>query len=152
LFNNEIYGLTKGQYSPTSQTGQGHQVLARSGSVDTPFNPVSLALGCRGHLRRADAWTPTARTCRPRAAAAAEHRGAALVEIYQNCPIFNDGAFDVLRREGAEQRLIALRHGAPIVFGADGERCVVRVGSRLKVASTADVSEADIVVHDALTD
>jgi 2-oxoglutarate ferredoxin oxidoreductase subunit beta len=150
LFNNRIYGLTKGQYSPTSETGKITKSTPQ-GSVDQPFNPLALALGAEA--------TFVARALDSDRAGladvlqqAATHRGAALVEIYQDCPIFNDGSFDLLRREGAEQRLIALRHGAPIVFGADGERCVVRVGSRLKVASTADVSEADIVVHDALTD
>ncbi len=71
--------------------------------------------------------------------AAAAHRGAALVEILQDCPIFNDGSFDVLRKEGAEERVINVHHGEPITFGADGEYCVVKSGFGLEVAKTADV-------------
>ena len=118
LFNNRIYGLTKGQYSPTSETGK----LTKStpmGSLDHPFNPLSLAIGAEA--------TFVARTLdNDRAqltsilAAAAQHRGSALVEIYQNCPIFNDGAFDVLKEPGEkEQRLIPLEDGKPIRFGAE---------------------------------
>ena len=82
--------------------------------------------------------------------AAARHRGAALVEIYQDCPIFNDGSFDVLRRpDDAESRVIAVRHGEPITFGTDGRWAVVRRGFGLDVAPTAEVSPEDVVVHDA---
>jgi 2-oxoglutarate ferredoxin oxidoreductase subunit beta len=81
--------------------------------------------------------------------AAAAHRGAALVEILQDCPIFNDGSFDALRKEGAEERLISVSHGEPITFGADGEYCVVKSGYGLEVAKTADVSADEIVVHNA---
>ena len=121
LFNNRIYGLTKGQYSPTSEEGK---VTKSSplGSVDHPFNPVSLALGAEG--------TFVARTMDSdrkhlieilRAAAA--HRGTALVEIYQNCPIFNDGAFDLIKdREQQEARLVHLAAGEPVQVGAEGER------------------------------
>jgi 2-oxoglutarate ferredoxin oxidoreductase subunit beta len=80
--------------------------------------------------------------------AAAAHRGAALVEILQDCPIFNDGSFDALRKEGAEERVINVRHGEPIVFGANDEYCVVRSGFSLEVAKTADVQVGEIVVHD----
>ncbi|MCT2583090.1 2-oxoacid:ferredoxin oxidoreductase subunit beta, partial [Actinophytocola sp. S1-96] len=77
----------------------------------------------------------------------------ALVEIYQNCPIFNDGAFDVLKEPGQkEQRLIPVQHGKPIVFGADGEHAVVRTEYGLDIAKTADVAESEIVVHDATVD
>ncbi len=116
LFNNRIYGLTKGQYSPTSEPGK----ITKStpaGSVDFPFNPVSLALGAeatfvartldsdRGHLTEV-------------LSAAAAHRGAALVEIYQNCPIFNDGAFDVLKdKEESAARLVRLQHGEKVQIG-----------------------------------
>ena len=81
--------------------------------------------------------------------AAAQHRGSALVEILQDCPIFNDGSFDALRKEGADERVINIRHGEPIIFGANGEYCVVRSGYGLEVAKTADVSVDEIVVHDA---
>ncbi|CKS50390.1 2-oxoglutarate ferredoxin oxidoreductase subunit beta [Mycobacterium tuberculosis] len=84
--------------------------------------------------------------------AAAQHRGAALVEILQDCPIFNDGSFDALRKEGAEERVIKVRHGEPIVFGANGEYCVVKSGFGLEVAKTADVAIDEIIVHDAQVD
>src|SRR5699024_8929664 len=110
LFNNKIYGLTKGQYSPTSEVGS----ITKStpvGSVDRPFNPVSLALGAEA--------TFVARTMDSDRAhltavlsAAAEHRGTALVEIYQNCPIFNDGAFQLLKdRDEKQARVLTLAHG-----------------------------------------
>src|ERR1700683_1348791 len=88
MFNNQIYGLTKGQYSPTSEVGK----ITKStpfGSVDSPFNPVSLAIGAEASF--------VARTLPSVLRAAADHKGTALVEIYQNCNIFNDGAFDLLK-------------------------------------------------------
>ena len=140
LFNNRIYGLTKGQYSPTSEPGK----VTKStpvGSVDRPFNPISLALG-------ADA-TFVARTIDSDRAhlievlrAAAEHRGTSLVEIYQNCNIFNDGAFDLLKNPTTrDEALIPLRAGEPIVFG---DRRVVR-----DATGHLQVSEhGEPVVHD----
>src|ERR1700710_2190946 len=117
LFNNRIYGLTKGQYSPTSELGK----ITKStpfGSLDAPFNPVSVALGAEATFvaRTLDSdrkhLTSVLR-------AAAEHRGTSLVEIYQNCPIFNDGAFDVLKdRDESQARLVPLEHGQPVRFGA----------------------------------
>ncbi|MEJ7689807.1 MAG: 2-oxoacid:ferredoxin oxidoreductase subunit beta [Nocardioidaceae bacterium] len=116
LFNNRIYGLTKGQYSPTSEPGK----ITKStpaGSVDYPFNPVSLALGAEASF--------VARTLDSDRAhltevlqAAVTHRGTSLIEIYQNCPIFNDGAFDVLKdKDEAEARLVRLRHGEKVQIG-----------------------------------
>ncbi len=151
LFNNRIYGLTKGQYSPTSEPGKVTKSTPM-GSLDHPFNPVSLALGAEATFvgRALDSdrkgLTEVLRQ-------AAEHRGSALVEIYQNCPIFNDGAFDVLKEAGqAEQRLINLEHGKPIRFGAGGELGVVRAGfGSLEVAKVSEVGEDALVVHDAHT-
>ncbi|MGW3206494.1 2-oxoacid:ferredoxin oxidoreductase subunit beta [Streptomyces sp. NPDC001135] len=150
LFNNRIYGLTKGQYSPTSEVGK----ITKStpmGSLDAPFNPVSLALGAEASFvaRTIDSdrkhLTEVLR-------AAADHPGTALIEIYQNCNIFNDGAFDALKdKQRAEEALIRLEHGQPIRFGADGTRGVVRnraTGDLEVVTVTAD-NEADILVHDA---
>jgi len=149
LFNNQIYGLTKGQYSPTSEMGK----ITKStplGSLDQPFNPVSLALGAEATFvaRTIDSdrkhLTEVLR-------AAAEHEGTALVEIYQNCNIFNDGAFEV-RKSGdtRDDALIRLVHGEPIRFGANGERGVVRGSDgRLVIADVADVGEDALVVHDA---
>src|SRR5881296_3605323 len=95
LFNNRIYGLTKGQYSPTSEQGKVTKSTPM-GSIDAPFNPVSLALGAEASFV-ARALDSDRRSLVPVLRAAAEHRGSSLVEIYQDCPIFNDGAFDVLR-------------------------------------------------------
>ncbi|HYJ61155.1 MAG TPA: 2-oxoacid:ferredoxin oxidoreductase subunit beta [Actinomycetota bacterium] len=147
MFNNQIYGLTKGQYSPTSEQGK----VTKStpfGSVDRPFNPVSLALGSaatfvartidndRQHL------TEVLRQ-------AAAHPGGAFVEIYQNCNVFNDGAFDVLRDkpQGAHNQ-IRLVDGEPIIFD-EGTRCV-RIGEngRLEIAAVAETDPASIVTHD----
>ncbi|MFZ0529538.1 MAG: 2-oxoacid:ferredoxin oxidoreductase subunit beta [Propionicimonas sp.] len=146
LFNNRIYGLTKGQYSPTSEQGKVTKSTP-AGSVDRPFNPISLALGAEA--------TFVARTVDSHRAhlsevltAAINHRGAALVEIYQNCPIFNDGAFDSLK--GADSGLIPLRHGEPIVFGADNAQGVVRdAAGHLRIADVAEVGLANVLVHDA---
>jgi 2-oxoglutarate ferredoxin oxidoreductase subunit beta len=149
LFNNRIYGLTKGQYSPTSETGK----LTKStpmGSLDHPFNPLSLAIGAEA--------TFVARTLDNDRAqltsiltAAAQHRGSALVEIYQNCPIFNDGAFDVLKEPGEkEQRLIPLEDGKPIRFGPEGEFGVVRTDfGGFEVAKVSEAGEDRVVVHDS---
>ncbi len=150
LFNNRIYGLTKGQYSPTSEIGKVTKSTPM-GSLDHPFNPVSVALGAEATFvgRALDS---DRKGLSEVLRAAAEHRGAAMVEIMQDCPIFNDGSFDVLRRDGAEERLISVRHGEPITFGNDGEYCVVRSGFGLEVAKTTEVSTAEIVVHDARAD
>jgi 2-oxoglutarate ferredoxin oxidoreductase subunit beta len=150
LFNNRIYGLTKGQYSPTSEIGK----VTKStpvGSLDHPFNPVSLALGAEASfVGRALDSDRKGLTEVLRAAAA--HRGSALVEILQDCPIFNDGSFDGLRKEGAEERVINVRQGEPITFGSNGEYCVVKAGFGLDVAKTADASADEIVVHNAQID
>jgi 2-oxoglutarate ferredoxin oxidoreductase subunit beta len=153
LFNNRIYGLTKGQYSPTSEPGK----VTKStpiGSVDTPFNPISLALGAEATFV-----ARTLDTDRKHLTSvlrqAVEHRGSALVEIYQNCPIFNDGAFDVLKdKDEATARLVRLEHGQPIRFGSpdspDGERAVIRTADgSLDVAPVTAVNESQILVHDA---
>ncbi|MGV0992097.1 MAG: 2-oxoacid:ferredoxin oxidoreductase subunit beta [Mycobacterium sp.] len=150
LFNNRIYGLTKGQYSPTSEVGKVTKSTPM-GSLDQPFNPVSVALGAEATFvgRALDS---DRKGLSEVLRAAAAHRGAALVEIMQDCPIFNDGSFDVLRKDGAEERVISVHHGEPIVFGANGEYCVVQNGFGLDVAKTADVSVDQIVVHDAQND
>jgi 2-oxoglutarate/2-oxoacid ferredoxin oxidoreductase subunit beta len=112
LFNNRIYGLTKGQYSPTSETGKVTKSTPM-GSVDHPFNPVSLALGAEASFvaRTIDSDRKHLTTV---LAAAAAHRGTSLVEIYQNCPIFNDGAFDGLKGPEAADRLLRLEPGTEV--------------------------------------
>ncbi len=148
LFNNQIYGLTKGQYSPTSETGK----ITKStpfGSEDHPFNPLALALGADASFvaRTIDVekvhLTEVLRK-------AAEHEGSAFVEIYQNCNVFNDGAFDAVRGKGGGPNQIRLEHGQPLRFGAENERGVVRsADGGLEVVEVADVGADAIVVHDA---
>jgi 2-oxoglutarate ferredoxin oxidoreductase subunit beta len=153
LFNNRIYGLTKGQYSPTS--GQGMVTKSTPmGSVDTPFNPISLALGAEatfvGRALDSDKAGLTEVLT-----AAAQHRGSAVVEIYQNCPIFNDGAFEVLKdKDQAAHRLIPLRAGEPIRFGPEQEYGVTATGwGGLEIGKVAEIGEDNLVVHDpAITD
>jgi len=147
LFNNRIYGLTKGQYSPTSEIGKVTKSTPM-GSLDQPFNPVSLALGAEASFvgRALDS---DRKGLSEVLRAAAAHRGAAFVEILQDCPIFNDGSFDLLRKEGAEERIINVTQGQPITFGNGGGYCVVRSGFGLEVAKTADVAASQIMVHDA---
>jgi 2-oxoglutarate ferredoxin oxidoreductase subunit beta len=151
LFNNQIYGLTKGQASPTSELGK----ITKStpfGVSDHPFNPVALALGAEA--------TFVARTIdRDRhhlsevLRAAAQHEGAALVEIYQNCPVFNDGSFAALtEKEVKDANQIRLESGKPIRFGADDERGVVRAGDgSLRITDVAEAEEEALVVHDPTT-
>jgi 2-oxoglutarate ferredoxin oxidoreductase subunit beta len=150
LFNNRIYGLTKGQYSPTSEVGKVTKSTPM-GSLDHPFNTMSLALGAEATFvgRALDS---DRKGLSGVLRAAAEHRGAAFVEVLQDCPIFNDGSFDALRKEGAEERLINLVHGEPITFGSTGQYCVMRSGFGLEVAKTADVAADQIVRHDAHAD
>ena len=149
MFNNQIYGLTKGQYSPTSELGK----VTKStpfGSLDHPFNPVALALGAEATFvaRTIDVdrqhFTEVLR-------AAARHEGTAFIEIYQNCNVFNDDAFIALTgKETKGLNQIRLEHGKPVVFGPNGERCVfVEFDGSLRVGDTADVPPELVYVHDA---
>ncbi|GGN29453.1 2-oxoglutarate ferredoxin oxidoreductase subunit beta [Streptomyces fuscichromogenes] len=150
LFNNRIYGLTKGQYSPTSEVGKVTKSTPM-GSLDAPFNPVSLALGAEASFvaRTIDS---DRRHLTDVLRQAAAHPGTALVEIYQNCNIFNDGAFDTLKdKQTAEEAVIRLEHGQPIRFGADLARGVVRdrLTGDLSVVDVTSDNESEILVHDA---
>jgi 2-oxoglutarate/2-oxoacid ferredoxin oxidoreductase subunit beta len=149
LFNNRIYGLTKGQYSPTSEPGK----ITKStpvGSVDHPFSPISVALG-------ADA-TFVARTVDVEAKhlqeivrRSWEHKGSAFVEILQNCNIFNDGAFSaVTEKETKADHVLVLENGKPMLFGRDRDRGVALRGHRLQVVQIGvdGATEADVLVHD----
>jgi len=152
MFNNQIYGLTKGQYSPTSEVAK----VTKStpfGSVDSPFNPVSLAIGAEA--------TFVARThdmdrahMQEMFRRAHEHKGTSFVEVYQNCNVFNDGAFEkITGREVRSSMLIPLVHGQPIRFGADNERGVVqRSDGRLEIVDVAEAGEAALLVHDEKSD
>jgi 2-oxoglutarate ferredoxin oxidoreductase subunit beta len=149
MFNNRIYGLTKGQYSPTSEVGK----ITKStpmGSLDAPFNPMSLAIGAEGTFvaRTIDSDRKHLQSVLREAA---QHKGTALVEIYQNCNIFNDGAFEPMKDPSVRDDItIRLEHGRPVVFGAEGDKALVRSTSGgFEVARTADVDPSLIVVHDA---
>ncbi|REK09195.1 MAG: 2-oxoacid:ferredoxin oxidoreductase subunit beta [Actinobacteria bacterium] len=146
LFNNQIYGLTKGQYSPTSEPGKTTK-SSPFGSIDYPFNPISLALGAEASF--------VARTLdmdrnhtQAILQAAYEHEGASFIEIYQNCNVFNDKAF--IQVTGKEERVhnrIDLEHGKPIVFDG-GAKAVVLRGGQATVVDSNSVDPSAILVHD----
>jgi len=149
LFNNRIYGLTKGQASPTSELGK---VTKSSpfGTVDAPFNPVALALGA-GATFVARTLDTDKHHLPAMLRAAAAHPGAALIEIYQNCPVFNDGAFDAQTdKRTHDDNVIALEHGLPVRFGAERERGVIRDSDGdLRIVAVEEVGEEHLLVHDA---
>jgi 2-oxoglutarate ferredoxin oxidoreductase subunit beta len=146
LFNNQIYGLTKGQYSPTSELGKVTKSTPM-GSLDRPFNPLSLAIGAEASFvaRSIDVdRTHLTTTLR----AAAEHEGSAFVEIFQNCNIYNDGAFDFVREDKTNR--IYLEHGEPIRFGAEGEKGVrQRTDGSVEILDVAGRDDEGLLVHDA---
>jgi 2-oxoglutarate ferredoxin oxidoreductase subunit beta len=148
LFNNQIYGLTKGQYSPTSEEGK----VTKStpfGSLERPFNPISIALGAEATFvaRTID----VERKHLPQMLRkAADHRGSAFIEIYQNCNIFNDGAFVALTGKERSQNRIYIEHGEPIRFGPNKEHGVVsRHTGQLEIVDVDEVGEDKLLVHDA---
>jgi 2-oxoglutarate/2-oxoacid ferredoxin oxidoreductase subunit beta len=148
LFNNRIYGLTKGQYSPTSEAGK----KAKStpyGSLDRPFHPLSLALGAEATFvaRSVDVFQPHLKSVLKKAAA---HQGSAFVEILQNCNIFNDGAWETITdKDAREESTIALEHGQPLVFGKAKDKGLRRNGLALEVVALGNgVTEKDLIVHD----
>ena len=147
LFNNEIYGLTKGQYSPTSPVGK----VAKStpmGSVAHPFNPLALCMG-------ADA-TFIARTIDPDPVhmrellkRAHQHKGTSMLEIYQNCNVFNDGAFEIFTEKGTKKmNTLFVEQGKPLVFGENGSKGIKLDGLKPIVVSLSDVSANDLWIHD----
>src|SRR4029078_7748800 len=145
LFNNRIYGLTKGQYSPTSELGK----VTKStplGSLEHPFNPLSVAIGAEASFVARTIDTDK-KGLTDVLGAAARHRGSGLLEILQNGNIYNDGAFDVVREDKGNR--IYLQHGERIRFGAEGERGIPRyaVGAR-RVVDVAEAGENSLLVHD----
>ena len=150
LLNNRIYGLTKGQYSPTSPRG----FVSKSspyGTVEDPFRPAELCFGARGHFFARAVATDAAGTISI-LKAAYEHKGAAVCEILQNCVIFNDGTHEsVYSRDGRNKNAIYLEHGKPMVFGENGEYGLVQEGFGLKVVKIGEdgITVDDLLVHDA---
>jgi 2-oxoglutarate ferredoxin oxidoreductase subunit beta len=145
MFNNQLYGLTKGQYSPTTPLGTINKTTPM-GSLDHPFNPVALALGAEATFVGRSIDTDRAHLTEVLRRAHA-HQGAAFVEIYQNCNVYNDGAFDAVREQ--KENRILLEHGQPIRFGAEGERGVaMRPDASAEIVDVADTGEEALLVHD----
>ncbi len=148
LFNNRIYGLTKGQYSPTSEQGK----ITKStplGSADHPFNPVAVALGSDGTFvaRSIDV---EAKHLQDLIRRAFEHRGTSFIEILQNCNIFNDGAFaNLTEKEIKADHQLLLEHGKPLIFGKNRDKGIRMRGHSLEVVQLGQgISESDVMVHD----
>lgn len=150
LLNNRIYGLTKGQYSPTSPRG----FVSKSspyGTVEDPFQPAELCFGARGHFF-ARAVANDGQSVIAILQAAYHHKGAALCEIMQNCVIFNNGAYDpIYTRDGRKQNAIYVEHGKPLLFGENNEYGLMQEGFGLKVVKLGEngITEKDILVHNA---
>ena len=149
LFDNHIYGLTKGQYSPTSEVGKINK-SAPLGVVDRPLNPISLAIatGATFVARAIDVHLKHLQDVLRRAA---EHRGSAIVQIFQNCNIFNDGAFAGFReREVRDDACVALEHGKPLLFGKKKDKGIRIQGLTAEVVTLGEngVTEKDVAVHD----
>ena len=147
LFNNEIYGLTKGQYSPTSELGKVTKSTPM-GSVDHPFNPLALVMGADGTFvaRSMDRDPIHMRTILKRAHA---HKGTSLVEIYQNCNVFNDGAFEVFTEKASKaEATMMVENGQPLIFGAQKDKGILLDGFTPRVVSLNDVSANDLWIHD----
>lgn len=147
FINNKIYGLTKGQYSPTSDFGQVTKT-SPYGVVDYPMNPLVLALGSGATFisRAVDKNIKLSTECVTRGA---NHPGFSLMEIFSNCVIFNEGAHDKLTDKNTKaEYTIELAHGEKMIYGSDNELCLIQDGFSIKAAKVADVDESQILVHD----
>jgi 2-oxoglutarate ferredoxin oxidoreductase subunit beta len=148
LFNNQIYGLTKGQYSPTSEVGKVTKT-SPMGSIDRPFNPISLALGAEAAFAARTIDMNRNHTVEMLAAMHA-HDGASFLEIYQNCNVFNDKAFiDLTAKDVRDNNQIWLEDGKPIIFGPNDEYGVVIDDRGAKIVDVAEVGRHAIHVHNA---
>ncbi len=147
LFNNQIYGLTKGQYSPTSEQGKVTKSTPM-GSVDYPFNPIALSLGADATFvaRTLDRDPKHQQTVLKKAY---YHAGTSLVEIYQNCNVFNDGAFEVYTEKGTKkQNTLMMEHGMPLVFGENAEKGIKLDGFKPVIVDLNESTVSDLWVHD----
>jgi len=147
LFNNEIYGLTKGQYSPASHTG----AITKStpmGSIDHPFNPLALCMGAdASFIARAMDRDPV--HLREVLKKAHKHKGTSLVEIYQNCNVYNDGAFEVFTEKGTKKlNTLMLHHHKPLIFGEQADKGIKLDGLKPVIVNVAEVSANDLWIHD----
>ncbi len=153
LFNNRIYGLTKGQYSPTSEKGKVTKT-SPYGSVDYPFNPISLAIGS-GATFVARAIDVSPKHLQEMLKRAGSHKGTAFLEIYQNCNIFNDGAFSLLTdKDTKDDNILYLEHGKPMVFGKDLDKGIKLDGTKPIIVdlTTGSFTKDDILVHDEFSE
>lgn len=148
LFNNQIYGLTKGQYSPTSEE---HKVTKSTpfGSIDHPFNPAALAMGADASFV-ARSMDRDPKHLQAMLTRSHQHHGASFLEIYQNCNIFNDGAFEVFTEKGSKaDEVIFLEHGQPLIFGANKQKGIRINGLRPELVNMEDgFSPNDLWIHD----
>jgi 2-oxoglutarate ferredoxin oxidoreductase subunit beta len=149
LFNNRIYGLTKGQYSPTSVFGQ-RTKSTPMGVIDYPVNPLSLAIASEATFvaRSIDI---DVKHLGAMVEAAARHKGVSFLEVYQNCNIFNDGAFDYFAERSVRQdNVLYLEDGKPMIFGKDRNKGIRMNGAHPEVVTIGEdgISETDILVHD----
>lgn len=147
LFNNQIYGLTKGQYSPTSETNK----VTKStplGSIDHPFNPLALALGAdASFIARSMDRDP--KHLQEMLLRSHGHKGSSFLEIYQNCNIFNDGAFEIFTEKGTRpQETVYLQNGQPLIFGAEKNKGIKLDGLKPVVVNTSDVPASELWIHD----
>lgn len=150
LFNNQIYGLTKGQYSPTSPLGRITKT-SPYGTVEHPFTPGELVLGARGTFfaRSIDVDVNLTKDC---LVESAKHDGTSVTEILQNCVIFNDNWYkNFIERSAREDNTIVLRHGEPMIFGKERNKGLMLEGLSLKVVTLGEngITEKDILVHNA---
>lgn len=149
LFNNRIYGLTKGQYSPTSEKGKVTKTTP-FGSVDYPFNPISLAIGSDATFV-ARAMDRDAKHMQEMIKRAADHKGLAFIEIFQNCVIYNDGAFDLLsKKDTKDDNVLVLEHGKPMIFGKNKDKGIKMDGYKPAIVdlNAGGNSVNDLLVHD----
>jgi 2-oxoglutarate ferredoxin oxidoreductase subunit beta len=150
LFNNEIYGLTKGQYSPTSKKG----IVTKTspyGTIETPFHPGELVIGAQGKFFARTVDT-NVKLSTQIFVEAAKHDGTSVVEVLQNCVIFNDKTYaEITDREVKDERQIVLEHGKPMIFGKDRDKGLMLDGLKLKVVKIGEngITESDILVHEA---
>ena len=150
LFNNKIYGLTKGQYSPTSEMAK-KTVSTPMGSLDYPFNPISLALSAGGTFVARSVDTDTEHL-RNTIKAAFEHKGTSFIEIYQNCNVYNDGAFSTYtEKETKADNIVFLEHGEPLVFGKENDKGIRLNGFESEVVSSTNGND-ELIVHDQYTE
>lgn len=150
LFNNKIYGLTKGQYSPTSELGKKTKSTPY-GSIDNPINPVSIAIAC-GATFVARTVDKNVKHMKEILSRAAEHRGVAFIEVYQNCWVFNDNAHAIFTEKNVkDDNSVYLEHGKPLIFGKDADKAIRLNGFHPEIISTKNGSTKDALLHDETT-